>query len=131
MLVSIGLIVALLAAALHLLIFYMESLAWEGTLARKTFGGTAEEARPHRFYAFNQGFYNLFLAIEVLLGAALAQAGEGGARVVGLVLVAFGCASMLGAALALGIASRGHRVAALKQGTLPALALVVIGVGLL
>ena len=36
----IGLIVALLAAALHILIFWMESIAWEGPLARKAFGGT-------------------------------------------------------------------------------------------
>ena len=44
---------AVLASALHVLIFYMESIAWEGPLARKTFGGTPEEARAHAFYAFN------------------------------------------------------------------------------
>jgi len=55
-----AMVLAVLAAALHVLIFYMESIAWEGPLARKTFGGTPEEARPHAFYAFNQGFYNLF-----------------------------------------------------------------------
>ena len=59
-----GLIFAALAALLHVVIFYMESINWEGPLARKTFGGTAEEARPHAFYAFNQGFYNLFLALQ-------------------------------------------------------------------
>lgn len=128
---SLGLVLAVLAGGLHVVIFYMESISWEGSLARRTFGGTAEEARPHRFYAFNQGFYNLFLAIEVVLGCGLAQAGEGAARTVGLALVVFGCASMLGAALALGIASREHRVAALKQGTLPALSLVCLAAGLL
>lgn len=55
-------VLAVMAAAVHILIFYMESIAWEGALARKTFGGTPEEARPHAFYAYNQGFYNLFLA---------------------------------------------------------------------
>lgn len=61
-----AMVLAVLAAALHVLIFYMESIAWEGPLARKTFGGTPEEARPHAFYAFNQGFYNLFLALQAL-----------------------------------------------------------------
>ena len=49
----------------------MESIAWEVPPARKTFGGTPEEARPHAFYAYNQGFYNLFLAIETIIGAIL------------------------------------------------------------
>ena len=48
----IGLTAAVLAAALHVLLFWMESVAWEGPLA----GGTPEEARPHAFYAYNQGF---------------------------------------------------------------------------
>ena len=48
-----AMVFAVLASALHVLIFYMESIAWEGPLARKTFGGTPEEARAHAFYAFN------------------------------------------------------------------------------
>jgi len=71
-----AMVLAVLAAALHVLIFYMESIAWEGPLARKTFGGTPEEARPHAFYAFNQGFYNLFLALQALTGVALAALGH-------------------------------------------------------
>ena len=71
-----AMVLAVLAAALHVLIFYMESIAWEGPLARKTFGGTPEEARPHAFYAFNQGFYNLFLALQALAGVALAALGH-------------------------------------------------------
>ena len=76
--IVIGLTVAVLAAALHVLIFWMESVAWEGALARRTFGGTPEEARPHAFYAYNQGFYNLFLALEVFLGVFLWAAGGSG-----------------------------------------------------
>ncbi|WP_210387879.1 DUF1304 family protein [Alloscardovia sp. HMSC034E08] len=45
-LLIIGLIFAALAGLLHVLIAYLEMFAWEGPLARKTFGGTAEEARP-------------------------------------------------------------------------------------
>ncbi|CAM2811194.1 DUF1304 domain-containing protein [Actinomyces slackii] len=124
----VGLIAAALAAALHVLIFYMESIAWEGPLARKTFGGTAQEARPHAFYAFNQGFYNLFLAIEVLVGIALVAVGRTG---IGAALVLAGAGSMLAAALVLLLSSRPHRAAALKQGGLPLLAVVATAVGLL
>ncbi len=118
------LVLALVAAAIHILIFYMESIAWEGTLARKVFGGTPEQARPHAFYAFNQGFYNLFLAIQVILGLALTffkpllQAGTA--------LCVFGLGSMLAAAVVLAAKSPAHRRAALKQGSTPALALAML-----
>ena len=68
-------VLAVMAAEVHILIFYMESIAWEGALARKTFGGTPEEARPHAFYAYNQGFYNLFLAIQTVVGVVLMRLG--------------------------------------------------------
>ena len=101
-----GMVFAVLAAALHVLIFYMESIAWEGALARKTFGGTPEEVRPHAFYAFNQGFYNLFLALQAIIGVVLAALGYAAAAVV------------------LALASAPHRSAAAKQGTFPLLAVV-------
>ena len=116
-----GMVFAVLAAALHVLIFYMESLAWEGPLARKTFGGTPEEARPHAFYAFNQGFYNLFLALQSLIGAALAALGY---TVAGAVLMLAGTGAMLAAAVVLALASAPHRSAAARQGALPLLAVV-------
>ena len=128
----IGLIAALLAAALHILIFWMESIAWEGPLARKTFGGTPAEARPHAFYAYNQGFYNLFLAIEAILGVVLRVAGgpESGFQA-GTALVLFGTGSMLAAALVLALKSPAHRGAALKQGFLPMVAIVCLALGVI
>ena len=112
-----AMVLAVLAAALHVLIFYMESIAWEGPLARKTFGGTPEEARPHAFYAFNQGFYNLFLALQTLTGVTLAALGH---VELGAALILAGTGAMLAAAVAL--ASAPHRGAAVKQGILPLLA---------
>lgn len=117
-----GLVLAVLAAALHILIFYMESLAWEGPLARRVFGGTPQEARQHAFYAFNQGFYNLFLALQTLTGVVLVAGGQTAA---GAALVLAGAGSMLAAALVLGLSSPSHRGAALRQGTLPLLAVVL------
>lgn len=123
-----GLIFAVLAAALHVLIFYMESIDWEGPLARRTFGGSAQEARPHAFYAFNQGFYNLFLALQALIGVGLVAAG---ARPVGAALVLAGTGAMLAAALVLGLSSPPHRAAALKQGAFPLLAVVLTALALI
>ena len=114
-------VLAVLASALHVLIFYMESIAWEGPLARKTFGGTPEEARAHAFYAFNQGFYNLFLALQALAGVALVALGRVG---VGAALILAGTGAMLAAAVVLALASAPHRSAAAKQGTFPLLAVV-------
>lgn len=131
-----GFILAAVAAALHVYIFWMESVAWEGPAARKTFGiGTDEEARLTKPLAFNQGFYNLFLAIITLHGVVLAATGgadSGSATsVAGLTLIFTGVASMTAAALVLLLSSKEHRAAALKQGTLPALALIATAVGVL
>ena len=73
---TLGSILALAAAALHVVIFRLESLAWGGTQAQKVFG----EQSPHevaatRDLAFNQGFYNLFLAVLAALGAVLVLVG--------------------------------------------------------
>jgi len=127
----IGLVAAVLAAALHMLIFWMESIAWEGPLARKTFGGTPEEARPHAFYAYNQGFYNLFLAVEALGGAALMALSSGAWHTAGSALALYGTGSMLAAALVLALKSPAYRPAAVKQGAFPLIAIVFLVAGLL
>ena len=70
-----GLVLATLAALLHVYIFWMESLAWDGPQARKTFGVPDAEREATRAFAFNQGFYNLFLAIAALLGVIVTAVG--------------------------------------------------------
>lgn len=72
----IGLVLAGLAALLHVFIFYLESIAWTSPRARASFGTTPEEAAATKQIAFNQGFYNLFLAIAVLLGIGFVVAGS-------------------------------------------------------
>nr|WP_269779491.1 DUF1304 domain-containing protein [Propioniciclava soli] len=96
--------------------------------AQRTFGHTAQEAERTRFMAFNQGFYNLFLALLAVGGVAV---GLAGATTVGLTLVFAGVGSMLAAALVVGISSPPHRSAALKQGALPLLALIALTIHLL
>ncbi|APH02332.1 MULTISPECIES: DUF1304 domain-containing protein [Janibacter] len=122
-----GLVLAALAAALHVFIFYLESFAWT-TRARGVFGTSAEEAEATRELAFNQGFYNLFLAIAVFVGIAAFALGS---DTVGATLVLVGAGSMLAASLVLLLSSPDKAAAAVKQGTLPALAVAALVVGLL
>lgn len=129
-LATAGLIFALLAAALHVFIFYLEAFAWEGEQARGIFGNTPEQARDTKFMALNQGFYNLLLAVEAILGALLGWLASGTLAGVGLALALFGTGSMLAAALLLFFTSKAHRGAAIKQGTLPCFAVVLMLIAL-
>ncbi|OLT50246.1 hypothetical protein BJF89_09955 [Corynebacterium sp. CNJ-954] len=121
-----GSILAVAAALLHVFIFYLESMVWTSERARAVFGFTEEEADSTREMAFNQGFYNLFLAIEVIFGVVLLTAGASDGA--GLALVLAGTASMSCAAAVLWLTSPDKRGAALKQGALPLLATVMLTV---
>jgi putative membrane protein len=122
-----ALVLAGLAALLHVYIFWLESVVWT-TRARAVFGTTREEAAATREMAFNQGFYNLFLAVVTAAGIVLFASGADDA---GAALVLAGTGSMLAAALVLLLSSPGKRSAAIKQGTLPLLAVVVLTLALL
>jgi putative membrane protein len=118
----IALLLATLAALLHVLIFAFESLLWTQESVWRRFGvSSLEQAQTLRPMAFNQGFYNLFLAIGTGVGVACLAAGQ---ELVGWTLIVFGCASMLGAAVALVSTGPQYRRAAATQGALPLLALV-------
>ena len=123
----IGMIAAFLAAALHVFIFYIESFAWT-TRALSVFGMDRESAEATKEMAFNQGFYNLFLAIEAFVGIAVYFLAS---PTVGLTLALFGVGSMLAAALLLFVTSPHKRSAAIKQGFLPLLAVVILAAGAL
>ena len=77
--------------------------------------------------AFNQGFYNLFLALTALLGIGLVIVG---AETAGLTLVVAGTGMMLAAALVLVLSDRTKVRAAAMQGTLPLFAVVGTAIGL-
>src|SRR3954449_13262970 len=90
-----ALILAGLAAVLHVYIWVMESFTWTAPRTRATFGTTAEEAETTKLLAFNQGFYNLFLALVTAVGIAFTI--SGGTRV-GVALLFAGVGPMLAAA---------------------------------
>ncbi len=123
----VGMIAAFPAAALHVFIFYIESFAWT-TRALSVFGMDRESAEATKEMAFNQGFYNFFLAIEAFAGIAIYYLAS---RPVGLTLALFGTGSMLAAALLLFVTSPDKRSAAIKQGFLPLLAVVTLAAGAL
>ncbi|MCI1256780.1 MULTISPECIES: DUF1304 domain-containing protein [Corynebacterium] len=124
----VGSVLAVLAALLHVFIFYLESAGWTGPLAARVFGNTPEQAESTREMAFNQGFYNFFLAVETVVGVVFLIAGSTG---IGAALVLAGTGSMLAAATVLLVTSPDKRSAAVKQGTFPLLAVVFTVVGLL
>ncbi|ALO65515.1 epimerase [Arthrobacter alpinus] len=124
----VALIFAGLAALVHVYIFVLESLRWTAPSTRKTFGTSEGEALATKELAFNQGFYNLFLAVVAAVGIVAAATGHHG---VGAALVLAGCGSMLLAGLVLLISSPKKAKAALVQLTFPLIAVVLTLVWLL
>ena len=122
-----GLIFAGLAALLHVYIWVMESLTWTSPRTRATFGITEEEALATKELAFNQGFYNLFLAVITFTGVVIGVTDRYG---IGLALVFAGTGSMLAAAVVLLLSSPDKARAAITQGTLPLIAIVLLAAGI-
>ncbi|GCE74973.1 DUF1304 domain-containing protein [Cellulomonas biazotea] len=115
------LVLAALAAALHVVIFVLESVLFDRPDVHARFRTSSQDLDVVRPWAFNQGFYNLFLAVGAAVGVVLAALGH---EDVGLALVLLACGSMLAAALVLVTADRRMARAAATQGTLPLLAVV-------
>ena len=121
MLMTIALVFISLAALLHVYIFYLEVFAWDKPAARKVFGAaSAEELAITRFFAYNQGVYNLLLAIIAGIGVAMRNPA----------LMLAGAGSMIVAAAALALKSPKHRGAAMKQCVFAVIGVVCLVVSL-
>jgi putative membrane protein len=105
-----------LAAALHVVFFLLESVLWTRPPVRRRFRLSAEHAEIVRPMAFNQGFYNLFLAVGAVVGIVTSS----------VPMAAFACAVMAGAAVVLVATDRAFLPAAAVQGVPPAVALVLL-----
>lgn len=124
-----GYIFAGLAAAVHVYIFVLESILWTAPKTRATFGvKSEEEAITTQPLAFNQGFYNLFLAIVSAVGIVIAATGSAS---VGIALVLAGAGSMVAAGLVLILSSPDNARAAVVQMLFPAIAVVLLVIHLL
>ena len=117
------LILAALAGLLHVFIFILESLRWEESATRKTFGTTPEQAAMTKQLAYNQGFYNLFLALGAFAGIAFAFW-----PAVSTTLLVVSLGSMVAAAIVLVSNDHSKVRAALIQGTIPLVALLLLAV---
>jgi putative membrane protein len=121
----IGSVFVFVAALIHLWIFALESVLWTKPSTWKQFGVRDErDAEVIRPWAYNQGFYNVFLALGagvglVLLGTGLSPEG-------GVAIAIFALASMVLAAVVLLTSNPKFLRAALIQGAAPLLGLVFL-----
>ncbi|MGC0368534.1 MULTISPECIES: DUF1304 domain-containing protein [unclassified Microbacterium] len=121
----LALVFAGLAALLHVYIFVLESVRWSHPSVWRIFGLTSQEAADTtKPMAYNQGFYNLFLAIGAAVGVVL-WAVNGVGDVAGRTLLLFSLGSMLAAALVLITSGRKYLRPATIQGTLPLIGFVL------
>lgn len=115
---------ALLAALIHVLIFTMESVLWAKPSIWRRFGlrsqADADVVEP---MAFNQGFYNLFLALAVVLGLLLLGWGN---PIAGKWVLLVALSSMVLASVILLVTSRKLWRSVLIQGLAP-----LLGIGFL
>ena len=113
-----------ITALLHVYIFVMESVQWRRPAIWKRFGLTSQQdADTTAPLAYNQGFYNLFLAVGAAIGLVLYFTS---AHQAGFALAAFTMASIVLAALVLLSTGRDRFRAAALQGTPALLGLVFL-----
>jgi len=118
----IGIAAGIVAALIHVWFFVLESLWFSRPAVWARFGlSSDEEARTVRSFAFNQGFYNLFLAVGVAIGLVLAGTGD---PISGRAIVLFACGSMVAAGVVLVLHNRSFLQAAVIQ-FVPALVAIV------
>ncbi|MBK5248509.1 MAG: DUF1304 domain-containing protein [Actinomycetales bacterium] len=119
-------VLALVAALVHIYIFVLESILWTTPRARATFGLASEqEAITTRELAYNQGWYNLFLAIGTVVGVLLAGSDGAATRAAGVGVMLLATSSMVGAALVLVLRNPRMARAAAVQGLAPLAAVVL------
>jgi putative membrane protein len=110
-----------IAALIHLYIFVLESLLWGKPKTNRAFGMQPDMAEANRLFAFNQGFYNLFLAVAAISGLVM-----GLDTIAGSTLAAYSLLSMMLAAVVLIFSNPKLLRPALIQGLPPLLGLAFL-----
>ncbi|MES2854672.1 MAG: DUF1304 domain-containing protein [Bdellovibrionota bacterium] len=108
-------VVAALIALIHIYVFALESLLWGKPISVKTFRVSGPDVEANRQFAFNQGFYNLFLALAIVIGIVLMIPGEAVSFIQGRTLVDYSVLSVFGAGAVLLYSSRRLLRAAMVQ----------------
>jgi putative membrane protein len=117
---TITLALAGLAGLLHAYFFVLETLVFRSR-GYRVFGVPKADVETVAFSMYNQGFYNLFLGLGVLVGVVGSWRGWDPQ---GSTLVGYGCLFMVGASLVLVAAKPAMARGAAIQGVLPLLALI-------
>jgi putative membrane protein len=122
-------ILILLPAVIHMYIFSLESLLWDRPSTMRAFGLSPDEAKTTKLFAWNQGFYNLLLAIAIFAGWCLRHGvvlmSDG--VIAGNVLILYGLVSISIAGIVLFLSARRLWRSALLQ-TVPAfIGLIILG----
>ena len=118
-----------IAGLIHVYIFVLESLRWRHPATWRIFGVASQaDADTTAPMAYNQGFYNLFLAVGVVLGVILFWAG---AVPAGAALAFFAAGSMVLAAAVLISTGRRNLRPALIQGAAPLVGILLLVIALL
>jgi putative membrane protein len=124
---TVAIVFALLAAAVHVLFFVLESVLFLRPFAWRTFGiHSQQDAEITRDWALNQGFYNLFLAVGVIAGVVLAASGDPATAGAGVGMVLLATASMLAAAIVLLVTKPTLLRGVVIQGAAPLVAILGI-----
>jgi len=122
-----GSILIAVAAIFHVYFFSLESLTWRSPKTWKTFGLPSQEhAEIIRPMAFNQGFYNLFLALGSLVGITILGVNP----TVGFTLMIFASSCMISAGSVLFFSVKKSRKAAIIQAGPPLLGVLSVLIGL-
>lgn len=125
-LIVVGLILVAFAAILHVYFFVLESMTWTKPKTWKTFGiPNQESADIIRPMAYNQGFYNLFLALGIGVGIALFSVNS----TVAYTLIFFAALSMVGAGAVLFFSVKTSRKAAFIQTGPPLIGVLLLLIG--
>lgn len=94
---------AMVAVIFHVVAFVLESFLFHRPGVQTFLLGKPEPAAGVRLWAFNQGFYNLFLAAGPVAGLIADYAGH---ESVGRALVIYGCAFMAACGVVLFVSDR-------------------------
>ena len=115
---------AVVAALIHVYFFVLESLWFMRPAVWARFGIESDaDAQVTRSFAYNQGFYNLFLAVGVAIGIVLVGLGDTAA---GRAITLFACGSMIAAGIVLFLNNPGFLRAAAIQAVPPLVAVLAI-----
>ena len=123
----LGIFFLVVAGFFHIYIFILESITWLKPKTWKAFGLPSQDiAGVIKPMAFNQGFYNLFLALGILVGNLIAIVNQ----TIGFTLALFAASSMVGAGMVLFFSVKRSRRAALMQAVPPLIGIIFTAIGL-